>query len=115
MSTVLRITTATEKGTQYFNNLAKNAVAVEPTGLTNALKLGIDLEDYEGFLADMDSAKVEAVTPTDRRMSEFHVTLNALSETTKAVMHQLLAVNNRIGHSHIASAVILDGDRLQPL
>ncbi len=107
MSYTLHIEAGTEKAHNLLQHLSADPnrlqkIWPETLGLTDAVKAGIDSEDYGWFLQDLESAVI-----TRLGEDQYRIFAERLTDTTPEVLEKLTMLNNRLGHPFFKTACFL--------
>ncbi len=120
MSYVISIEPGTARCRDFFTFAAGNKPLQsrewpENFGLNEAMKAGIDPDDYGWYIDDIQNAKsIEEVPNINGDLkTRFNITLDKVSPETIKVITTISETTNRQGHSHINSALYLTEDGKQ--
>ena len=84
--------------------------------MQDVLDAGIDQEDYNWFLNDMEHAKITRVEGAKWHRQDgaahYRVVADDIQDTTPEVLSKLQAATNRLGHPYFGSAFFLTGGRI---
>lgn len=117
MTYVVEINPGTDRCRDFFNFLSAKESQLsrawpENVGLKEAMDAGINDEDYNWYIDDLQNAKsIERFDgPNGEKNARFRIEFENMSKGTPAVIEALMGMTNRQAHAHINSAVYLKKD-----
>ena len=119
MTYVVCIKPGTKRCSNFFNFLSaeENRLSREwpdNFGLSEALKAGIDPEDYGWYIDDIQNATITREPSDKAGKFQYNIEMEKISPETPAVIEAISCTTNIQGHAHINTAYYIteNGDRI---